>query len=357
MDDTNKTPTLNSEGIEIVEGILVTEETESELFQLRTVEGIKEGQDLLHKMLEAATDPTLTKSVIVTSHLTVEDYAKYQNKATILEVRVPFVSTRLLRRQDNDGTKIPCRATEIGYNCAIFKSKRRETFGMAVPGASIFIYGYDIAKDASGGFQTTDIPNPLKEAGRAQVTDQILTQEEFDEQYGALPDTIKEPVLITQDADGKPLEPKVLMIFRPQWGIDQSKQRQTQLKNADMLNLVPNIGVPRKGTTVLKDDEGDSENADAVDEKTARRRKDAIDWNMMPGLQPQIEKPLMNAHATKDQGLMHFLSWIPIASNAPSQKALEAGSGDGTNKELVSPVATTAAALPKDGFDAAPAED
>lgn len=299
-------------------------------------EATKAAQEDLLKQFNLAKAPEAV--IIHKTEKSVEDYKSIPNNQTIHEVQVPYSENRLLWRQEPNGTKVPCRASWIAYNTAIFKSKVRETFGLLVKGTSIYIVGYDVAMHANGTIMTEDIPNPLHNA---------------EDKESEEPETIRVPKLITEDKDGKPLEPKILMTFRPQFGTDLSKQKFTRLKDRDMLNLVPNIGVPRKSNTTLPAQaqaELATDSTEPVDHEEATRRSDAIDWALIPSLQPEIERPLINAHLEGNSELLSFIENIPLASNAPSLKAQQAAGATA----FTSPVATAAAGVPHDPFAAAP---
>lgn len=294
------------------------------------------------------------EEVITMSTVSVEDYAEIPNNQTIQEVQFPFKGTRMLYRQEPNGNQIPFKATKIGLNLALFKSKVHETFGMLMEGVSLYVYGYDVETDGQGNILADEIDNPAY----------TLDPENQ-------PEKVKVPRLITQDAEGHLLrDDRAKLTFRPQWGVDQSKQAFTRLRTQDMLNLVPNIGVPRKGGTIVEAGETDTETATPTDEATARRRRDSIDWLMIPGLQPQLEKPLLNnaleiskletelegaegdrkaqieAELVTLYKIKSIIDKIPVASNAPSQRVQTTAGAPA----FTTPAGQAASTMPKDAF-------
>lgn len=250
------------------------------------------------------------------STTTVDQYNAMENSQKLLDVVVPFQEGEILYRQ-NRSDLLPCMATAISYNLSAFKSKVRGALGVATLGCSIDIIGFDIERDGVGV--------PLFKTENINGVD------------------VEMPCLINKTEAGEPLEPKVLMTFRPSWGIDRTRNSWNQLRTEDMINLGPNRGVPRKNT---KSDTLE----DTKDTKKQQYQNEKIAWDLMPSLQPKIEKPMVNnigelevRELTTEQCLEAwengeecdstmlmavFIANIPISKSAPSQKKASATQGD-----------------------------
>lgn len=305
----------------------------------RSVEAIKANQENLRGLIANVRKLQAEGvSPIHISPLHVEEFKEMENAVTISEVRVPWRNARPIKRQAKDEVLIPCMGIEIAYNYAAFKSKVHETFGDLVEGTRIFIFGYDIEQDAGGNIMLEEIANPEKALAQDQLDAKTITQEQFDE----VPATIKRPKLITKDKDGGDLAPQQLMYFSPDWSTDQNKQRFTQLKNEDMLNLAPGTGVPRKKPVTQLGEDKDAKTKPAY-------FRDKADFNHMPGLQPEIEKPMLNAAEVGDEAMLLFISKIPVGVNAPSRKA-ERAEANKAKTTLASPVSEAATTMPADPF-------
>ncbi len=309
---------------------------------------IKESSNDLLALLKQAEKKAPEEKMIV-SPLSVEEVTQEANATTIAEVRVPYHDTRVMFRQEQKpgGQKVPCRPLYISYDLAIFVSRVHETVGMPVKGTSIYIVGYDVATTGNGEIITEDVPNPL------------FGQEGHEDE----PETIKVPKLLDRHPEtDEPLPPKRLMTFRPQWGKDISKESYTQLKDKDMLNLVPNKGVPRKNAKVI--DETDDTSIETPDAETGRRQAKNVDWNFIRGLQPEIEKPILHAWRWANdpdfqdneelqamvREMQVFIENIPVAPNPPSKR------GERERPGFNTPVASAAATMPADTFAKPPEE-
>lgn len=238
------------------------------------------------------------------STVSADKYASIENSTKVLSVVVPWEHGKSIYREERQGSHRPCVATFLDFNVSIFKSRVRESIGDLAEGVSIDIYGYDVETDGEG--------KPI-----------FKTEEINGEEVTSL-------TLITQDEEGNPLEPQFLMSFRPQWGVDRTKQWYSRLRDQDMLNLVPSKGVPRK-SVIIESAEGE--------EKTSPREK--VAWDLLPNLQQFMEKPILNARlAIAEAGLdwdeaiamegddlsaeilmAKYVNTIPVASNAPSKRA------------------------------------
>lgn len=254
--------------------------------------------------------------VKVTTDITAEQYGATDNSTPILSVVVPFTEGKGLWREERGVTKY-CWLTEIVYNVSIFKSRVRETIGHPTIGASIDLYGYDAEVDGQG--------NPI-------MVPEIVNGEE-----------VQVLKLITEDELGHPVPPHNLMSFRPNWGTDRTKSFYSRLREKDMLAFVPNKGVPRKDTTIVQQGTETSPQVKSGQESVA--------WNLLQGLQSFMEKPLLNnALELEALGLTYeealacpetdlrpaiqmakFISHIPIAPNAPSQRATTQQAGMGNS--------------------------
>lgn len=268
-------------------------------------------KDLLSRITKAQSEGVI-KTI---SPTTVDEYAERENSWLLTNIIVPWATGKQLWRDEN-GSHIPCVATYISFNTSAFLSRVSTAIGDLVEGCSINIFGYDIERDAQGQviFDTTE------EDGKE----------------------IKTLRIITKDEQGNALDPHELMIFRPQWGIDRTKQTWSRLRDQDMLNLVPNRGVPRKQTKVEKP------KAEGEEQAPAPQTREAVAWDLLPHLQPAMEKPILNnkldliqAGISEEQAtemakdmtdetpfcvqMFHFISQIPTASNAPSKKAASQG--------------------------------
>jgi len=223
----------------------------------------------------------------IVSETTVDEYVDMESSVKLLEIVVPWKEGKQLYREERS-LQVPCLATFVSYNVSAFKSRVRESVGDLTQGCSIDIYGYDIERDGEG--------KPLYDTVEAD---------------GEEVHTLR---LITKDEEGDDLEPRFLMAFRPQWGIDRSKQFFARLRDQDMLNLVPNRGVPRKDVQITRETP-EGQPTEPV------RRIEAIDWAALPNLQPALEKPILNARLEQNEDMIEFISHIPIAPNAPSRRA------------------------------------
>ena len=246
-------------------------------------------QNLLNLVKQAQQNGT--KKVI--SETKVEEFTAIPNSIALSVISVPFETPKLLERSVSGTLTTPCVATEIQYKVSAFKSQARETLGDLTKGCSIEIHGYDVVTDADG------VP-VLDEDGNYKP--------------------------ITSNEDGSDKEASSLMEFRPQFGVNYNKQSFARLKDTDMLNLVPNRGVPRKVRTVQKADGTESVS-------------DSVDWTKLSGLQAMMEKPLLNAKLDGNQAFLDYLGHIPVASNAPSKLAT---ANAGANSRMVPTVAAKA---------------
>lgn len=228
-------------------------------------------KNLLELVKQAQTNGT--KKVI--SETKVEEYTAIPNSIALSVISVPFETPKLLERSVSGAVTTPCVATSLEYKVSAFKSQARESLGDLTKGCSIEIHGYDVVTDAHG------CP-VLDENGNYK------------------------PILSNEDGSDK--EPFSLMEFRPQFGVNYNKQSFARLKDTDMLNLVPNRGVPRKVRTVQKADGSES-------------ISDSVDWTKLSGLQAMMEKPLLNAKLDDNKAFIEYLGHIPVASNAPSKQA------------------------------------
>ena len=211
----------------------------------------------------------------VISETKVEEYTAIPNSIALSVISVPFGAPKLLERSISGSLTTPCVATSLEYKVSAFKSQGRETLGDLTKGCSIEIHGYDVVTDSDG------VP-VLDENGNYKP--------------------------IVSNEDGSDKEAFSLMEFRPQFGVNYNKQTFARLKDTDMLNLVPNRGVPRKVRTVQKADGSES-------------ISDSVDWTKLSGLQAMMEKPLLNAKLDGNQAFLDYLGHIPVASNAPSKLA------------------------------------
>jgi len=246
-------------------------------------------KNLLELVKQAQTNGT--KKVI--SETKVEEFTAIPNSIALSVISVPFETPKLLERSVSGTLTTPCVATEIRYKVSAFKSQARESLGELTKGCSIEIHGYDVVTDADG------IPL-LDENGNYK------------------------PMTSNEDCTDK--EPFSLMEFRPQFGINYNKQSFARLQGVDMLNLVPNRGVPRKVRTVQKADGSES-------------ISDSVDWTKLSGLQAMMEKPLLNAKLDDNKEFLDYVGHIPVASNAPSKLAT---ANTGANPRMVPTVAAKA---------------
>lgn len=229
------------------------------------------------------------------SEMSVANFLDLDNSAVLKEVVIPYgespVISRGLGRTAAAGT-VPCYPTHISYRYSLVKSQAQESFGELIDGVSADIYGYDVERDAQNAPIYDEVPDPLDETK-----------------------TIKVPKLIDKDEAGNPIEPKRLMHWIPQWGVNRSKPVSGRVKGLNMLNLVPGDGVPRKRP--------DETNIDPTKPKdpTARPTYDRVAFEEIPGMEAQIQKPLVNAKILGLTDLLEIVEHIPVASNAPSRKA------------------------------------
>lgn len=250
-----------------------------------------------------------------TCELPVETFAKMQNALTLAEFVVPYSEDReIYRAVDNRGLiHVPCQALQIVFKDSAIKSQVAETFGKDVEGISVDIVGYDIERDGEGKPIHEEVPNPL--AGTE-----------------GQPDTVKVPKLITQDENGNALEPKVLMSWRPQMGINRSKPAYGRLKNQDMLNLVPSRGVPRRLPTVPNIDPTAPKDPNA-------KTYDQTAFELIPGMESHIIKIMLHAEELGLTDLLPIIERIPRASNAPSRKTENQESGNFEGEDDAKPKA------------------
>jgi hypothetical protein len=291
--------------------------------------------DLLARVKQAVGNPT--RAVSETS---VDQFAATENAVTLSEVIVNWEQGMQLTRVEKRTSQVPCFGTFLSFNISAFKSAAHGAVGDLVLGHSVDVYGYDIATDAEG--------RPLIERIPVEGSDE--TQEAI--------------VLITEDENKNPIEPKKLLGFKPYYGTDRNKDFTHRPKYMDMLALSGKFQVPEKPGQPR-----DGDNADVV------RRSGQIDWNLIPGLQEILMKPMLNARINlveaginleealtmepaddnphrADILMYQFVESIPIAANAPS-KQLEAQAGSG-GKLVATTSNKMAASLPKDAFAEAP---
>jgi hypothetical protein len=349
-----------------------------------------------------------TKVMVASS--SVEKIAALPNNIPILQCVFPYDNARLAYRQELSGQKVPCSIVALTFDYSYYKSRTRETRGEPIEGVSILIMGYDVAVDGQGKPVTNAVPNPAyAEAYEVHAeTYKELTGQELDAAIVAAlaQDGIEEfflvPETINTDASGKPIAPKLLMTFAPQWGRDMSRRNYSQAKDLDYLNLVPKGGVPRKNTLVIPSGTpaaSEDEAEGPVTTESARRRTESIDWQQIYGLQPQMEKPILNFKIEKtlaeaaveaakafladpEAALAQYIGteaegeppsytpedlaaleenlefWsnmeiivehIPLATNAPSLKK-----DDDKDTAFASPIGAAATALPSDVFASDP---
>ncbi len=252
---------------------------------------------LAERIAQAKANP-ITPTILETK---VEALSEEGISIPLSAILVPYDDPKPVSRSENRSF-IRAMALSLAFTNTAFKSRAQYEFGEFVEGVSIDIMGHDLECDTEG--------NPLL------VTEEI-TDEAGDKQ------TITKTVMMTEDEEGNPLEPKVLMSFRPQWGVDYSRNASGSPKGKNMLNLVPSRGVPRKESTEVNL-EGD--------EKKKRGGFDApVDWSLIPSLQTDIERVLLN---NEDPRLKEWIASIPVASNAPSTQTAQ-GSVTGTPRVSV----------------------
>ena len=203
------------------------------------------------------------KTVVKTA---VEEFGS--NATTLAVVAVPFQEQNCFFKQEARNVLKPFLATEICYTTSAFKSLARETMDELTLGVSIDVWGVECACDANN--------EPILD----ENGNYILVEDK---------------------------EAEAMITFRPQWGVNYNKSTFARLKGEDMLNLVPNRGVPMVRKLIAKTDGSSQEVSN-------------IDWSKIPGLQSAMEKPLLNAKMEGNEELLEFLSHIPTASNAPSKQ-------------------------------------
>lgn len=275
----------------------------------------------------------------VISDVSAEEYNAMENSVPISLFQVPYKDGKNVWRQDRGNTKVPCQVTSLVYRRSLIKSTAKDSFGDLIKATSIDIMGYDVVRDVDNNPLFTEVPNPL--AGQA-----------------GQPETIKQYELITMAEDGvTPLEPKKLMEFRPAFGLDTNKSVYNRPRDADMLVMVPNMGVPRKKRDTKKADDTEEEAtlqpAEGVTTEQAKRSSTTIAWELIPGLEEAMKKPLRNAKLMQNTILLDYIADIPTASNAPSRKA------EGGGKRMPTSGTTTkqaAANIPDNAFAGAPEE-
>ncbi len=291
-------------------------------------------EKLMNK-IKAVQSGGLMKAVSETS---AEDYAALDNSVKVLSIVIPWKSGKPIYREER-GVHKAFYATLLDFNITVFKSRVKETLGDLAEGASIDLYGFDVEVDGQG--------NPV-------MVDEIIDNT-----------PVQSLKLITEE-NGVPLEPRFGMAFRPQMGTDRTKQWFARLRDQDMLNLVPNKGVPRKDATVVPE---------GTDPSTTPQRRESPAWDLLPNLQQFMEKPILNnrlelaelgltpEEALEMEGddlpapvlMAKFVAAIPTAANAPSKRAAQqtgmAGSLTGGTQ-----VAQVVASMEGDAF-ASPPED
>jgi hypothetical protein len=276
------------------------------------------------------------------SESSAEDYAALENSVKVLSVVIPWKSGKPIYREER-GVHKAFYATFVDFNVSVFKSRVKETLGDLAEGASIDIFGFDVEVDGQG--------NPV------YTTEKAADGTEFQ--------ALK---LITEDEQGTPLEPKFGMSFRPQMGVDRTKQWFARLRDQDMLNLVPNKGVPRKDATVIP--------AEGAETTTTTQRRENVAWDLLPNLQQYLEKPILNnrlelaeAGITPEEAIemegdnlptavlmAKFIASIPTAPNAPSKRAAQQTGMAGSLTGGSTQVATVVDSMEGDAFAKPPEE-
>lgn len=321
-------------------------------------------QRLLELVNEALANPEMTR---VVSETTANDFAASPSAVSLLSIIVPFNPPKPVFYQKANGQKQPAVITQSEYNVSVFESRIQETFGDLVEGRSIYNQGYEIMTNADGTFVEDELPNPLLEGFSNQLESGAMTQEEYDAQTAAIPITIRRPRLIDTDEDGNPIPPMTLMVWRPQFGWDATKQAYTQLTGEDTIIVVANRGVPRKTTTTVvpnKPVEGETEDAEAIEgltEQKVTQRNRNIDWAVIPNLQKMLINPLLKGIKDPNTAIrtkwQTFVSGIPKSPNAPSKKKAREDAGketqgmDETNKVVAGLPGDQFAQLPQDPND------
>jgi hypothetical protein len=349
--------------------------------------------DLRKLFNDAASKP---KNVVVYPK-SVEKVDELPTSQSILTARLPYGEVRMAQRQEGQNY-IPVRFLYIDFEYSLYVSQVRETRGELVEGVSINLMGYDVAQDAQGLPVYETVPNPEIEQIKQQIEflktlkgkdvyqhisssfsvesvvqrseeqEAITNAQKIDqltELLNVTPTSVREFELMTTDKDGNHIEPQILMIFRPQWGVNRTKQAFNRLRTRDMINLVPNRGVPRK-TTLISVGSGDA---------SKQEERESIDWNRIHHLQPQMEAPILQykielervqeglAEDPNDetlkaelvfwQALETIVDKIPIAPNAPS---LRQGNESASAPAFSSPVQQAAATIPQDAFAGEPTD-
>jgi hypothetical protein len=151
-------------------------------------------------------------------------------------------------------------------------------------------------------------------------------------------------------------------------GVDRTKQWFARLRDQDMLNLVPNKGVPRKDATVIP--------AEGAETTTTTQRRENVAWDLLPNLQQYLEKPILNnrlelaeAGITPEEAIemegdnlptavlmAKFIASIPTAPNAPSKRAAQQTGMAGSLTGGSTQVATVVDSMEGDAFAKPPEE-
>ena len=153
----------------------------------------------------------------VISDLTLDDYRQISNADVVFDYQIRATTPELYWRQEKAG-QVPFVLTGLSYRKSVYKSDVSGHLGELELGLSCAVLGYDVERDGQG--------EPITK--ETEINGEKVTE------YN----------LITKDDQGKALEPRVAMVFKPQFGIAYSKQAYARRKDVDQLNLVPGQGVP-----------------------------------------------------------------------------------------------------------------
>lgn len=300
---------------------------------LPAIGSIKGDAKALNALLKARQSAK-PEDLIVLASQKIEEFGP--TRASIKVIRFLFGNPRAIYNEtrDRSHTRRQCLATHTDYDISVFRSRTQESFGEPTIGTRILVMGYYIAQDTEGLAIYEDILNPdFKEDKKESETNVRILG--------------KKPKLITEDEAGNPIEAQVLMRFSPYWGADRSRPKEAKLSGRNTLVLIPGQGVPRQRVTIIANDQT------TTTPTTNQNYADSTDWSCMPGLQHELERPMLEL-ADDNEDMKEFVSLIQIAANAPSLRAEKAKA----NSQYVPPVAatTTSAGTPTDAFAGAPEE-
>jgi hypothetical protein len=169
------------------------------------------------------------------------DEAKAQVFTPVVNISVPYEELKVIKCGDRSNTTrhIPALASKLVYVGSIFKSRQVDSFATDASSTLAHVYGYRAEFDTEQGEFKKDENGEL-----------IYEQDEVE-----------------------------LCTFRVMFDVNRNTPQFARSKKKQ-INLIPAQGVPRKVVASRQDDQ---------------RQLKAPDWNQIPGLQRDIESPIVAA--------------------------------------------------------------